>query len=78
MLKKYLLLSKENKVGDCNINTMDESKCKSTLTNAFINVMSLYSYKKLICVPTRVVNNSSTILYNIYSKISDIFISGTY
>ena len=49
-------------IGDYNINTMDELKCKSTLTNEFIHLMSLYSYKKLISVPTRVINNSSTVI----------------
>ena len=44
-------------IGDYNINTKDGIECKSTLTNDFINLMSLYSYKKLICVTTRVINN---------------------
>ena len=52
-------------IGDYNINTIDELICKSTLTNDFVNLMSLYSYKKLICVPTRAINNSSTVLNNI-------------
>ena len=54
--RKYAFL-----IGDYNINTMDELKCKSTLSDKFINLMSLYSYKKLISVPTRVINNSSTV-----------------
>ena len=70
--RKYAFL-----IGDYNINTMDELKCKSTLTNDFVNVMSLYSYKKLICIPTRVINNSSTILDNIYSNLPDIYNNGT-
>ena len=55
---------------------MDELRCKSTLTNEFINLMSLYSYKKLISVPTRVINNSSTIIDNIYSNFPDIYNNG--
>ena len=49
-------------IDDYNINTMDEFKCKSTLTIKFINLMSLYSYKKLIIVPKRVIKNSSTVI----------------
>ena len=57
-------------IGDYN---MDELKCKSTLTNEFINLMSLYSYKKLISVPIRDINNSSTVIDNIYSNFPDIY-----
>ena len=69
--RKYAFL-----IGDYNINTMDELRCKSTLTNEFINLMSLYSYKKLISVPTKVINNSSTIIDNIYSNFPDIYNNG--
>ena len=69
--RKYAFL-----IGDYNINTMDELKCKSTLTNEFINLMSLYSYKKLISVPTRVINNSSTVTDTIYSNCPDIYNNG--
>ena len=55
--RKYAFL-----IGDYNINTMDELKCKSTLTNEFINLMSLYSYKKLISVPTRVIKSQELLL----------------
>ena len=70
-MRKYAFL-----IGDYNINTIDELKCKSTLTNEFINLMSLYSYKKLISVPTRVINNSSTLIDNIYSNFPDIYNNG--
>ena len=39
--------------------------------------MSLYSYKKLISVPTRVFNNSSTVIDHIYSNFPDIYNNGT-
>ena len=39
--------------------------------------MSLYSYKKLISVPTRVMNNSSTVIDNIYSNFLDIYNNDT-
>ena len=46
--KMLVAIQKERKysflIGDYNINTMDELRCKSTLTNEFINLMSLYSY----------------------------------
>ena len=38
--------------------------------------MSLYSYKKLISVPTRAINNSSTVIDNIYSNFPDIYNNG--
>ena len=69
--RKYAFL-----IGDYNINTMDEFKCKSTSTNEFINLMSLYSYKKLISVLTRVINNSSTLIDNICSNFPDIYNNG--
>ena len=81
--KIFIAIQKERKyafsIGDYNINTKDELQCKSTLTNDFINlhVMSLYSYKKLISVPTRVINNSSTVIENIYSNFPDIYNNGT-
>ena len=38
--------------------------------------MSLYSYKKLISVPTRVIKSSSTVIDNIYSNFPDIYNNG--
>ena len=35
--------------------------------------MSLYSYRKLISVLTRVINSSSTVLDSIYSNFPDIY-----
>ena len=36
-----------------------------------------YSYKKLVSVPTRVINNFSTVIDNIYSNFPDIYNNGT-
>ena len=47
--KTHVALKRERRymyaflIGDYNINTKDEIKCKSTLTSDFINLMSLYS-----------------------------------
>ena len=39
--------------------------------------MSSYSYNKLICLPTRVIKDSSTLLDNIYSNVPNVYDSGT-
>ena len=49
-------------IGEYNINTKTELQSKFTLSNDFIDLMSLYSYRKLISVLTRVINNSSTVI----------------
>ena len=49
-------------IGDYNINTLNVPSCKSTKIHDFVNLMSSYSYNKLICLPTRVIKDSSTLL----------------
>ena len=39
--------------------------------------MSSYSYNKLICLPTRMIKDSSTLLDNIYSNVPNVYDSGT-
>ena len=39
--------------------------------------MSSCSYNKLICLPTRVIKDSSTLLDNIYSHVPNVYDSGT-
>ena len=74
------IIQKERKyayfLGDFNINTIQELQSKSTLTHDFINLMSTYSYRKLINVPTRVVGSSSTLIDNIYSNFPNVYESG--
>ena len=42
--KKYAYI-----IGDYNINTLNVPSCKSTKIHDFVNLMSSYSYNKLIC-----------------------------
>ena len=68
---------KENKyayfLGDYNVNTLNELLCKSSLTQDFINLMASYSYNNLICMPTRVINGSSSLLDNIYTNLPNVY-----
>ena len=70
--KKYAYI-----IGDYNINTLNVPSCKSTKIHDFVNLMSSYLYNKLICLPTRVIKDSSTLLDNIYSNVSNVYGSGT-
>ena len=70
--KKYAYI-----IGDYNINTLNVPSCKSTKIHDFVNLMSSYSYNKLICLPTRVIKDSSTLLDNIYSNVPNVYDSGT-
>ena len=47
-------------IGDFNIDTKIESQTVSILTEEFMNLLSSYSYKKLITLPTREIGSSST------------------
>ena len=69
--KKYVYL-----LGDFNINTLDETHTKSTLVQDFINIMSSYSYCKLISMPTRVIKNSATLIDNVYCNLPNIYDTG--
>ena len=64
-------------IGDYNINTLNVPSCKSTKIHDFVNLMPSYSYNKLICLPTRVIKDSSTLLDNIYSNVPNVYDSGT-
>ena len=70
--KKYAYI-----IGDYNINTLNVPSCKSTKIHDFVNLMSSYSYNKLICLPTRVIKDSSTLLDNIYSNVPNVYDSVT-
>ena len=70
--KKYAYI-----IGDYNINTLNGPSCKSTKIHDFVNLMSSYSYNKLIRLPTRVIKDSSTLLDNIYSNVLNVYDSGT-
>ena len=80
MEKILNIIHKENKyayfLGDYNINTLNELLCKSSLTQDFINLMASYSYNKLICMPTRVINSSSSLLDNIYTNLPNVYETG--
>ena len=39
--------------------------------------MSSYLYNKLICLPNRVIKDSSTLLDNIYRNVPNVYDSGT-
>ena len=70
--KKYAYI-----IGDYNINTLNVPSCKSKKIHEFVILMSSYSYNKLICLPTRVIKDSSTLLDNIYSNVPNVYDSGT-
>ena len=63
------IIKKEQKyalyIGDFNIDIKIESQTVSTLTEEFINLLSSYSYEKLITLPTREIGSSSTQIDNI-------------
>ena len=74
------IIHQENKyayfLGGYNINTLNELLCKSSLTQDFINLMPSYSYDNLICMPTRVINGSSSLLDNIYTNLPNAYETG--
>ena len=76
-----MLLEKKKKyayiIGDYNINTLNVPSCKSKKIHDFVNLMSTYPYNKLICLPTRVIKDSSTLLDNICSNVPNVYDSGT-
>ena len=61
--KKYAYI-----LGDFNVNTLDELTGRSLDSQTFINLFSAHYYRKLIDVPTRVVENSFTLLDNVYTN----------
>ena len=66
------IIQKENNyayiLGDFNVNTLNELTGLSLDNQTFINLFSAHYYRKLIEVPTRVVENSSTLLDNVYTN----------
>ena len=64
-------------IGDYNINTLNVPSCKSKKIHDFVHLMSSYLYNKLICLPTRVIKDSSALLDNIYSNVPNVYDSGT-
>ena len=67
------IIQKEKKyaytLGDFNVNTLNESTGLSLDSQTFINLFLTHYYRKLIDVPTRAVENSSTLLDNVYIQI---------
>ena len=74
------IIQKEKKyafyIGDFNIDTKIESQTVSTLTEEFINLLTSYSYEKLITLPTREIGSSSTHIDNIYTNIPEPNLTG--
>ena len=56
-------------MGDFNINTMYEMSCTLTQEQEFINLFSTLHYHKLINLPTRITQQSSSLLDNIYTTL---------
>ena len=55
-------------LGDFNVNTLDVLTGISFGSQTYINLFSAHYRRKLIDVPTRVVENSSTLLDNVYTN----------
>ena len=70
--KKYAFL-----MGDYNVNTLTELKGNTMQMQEFSNIFSTFYYHKLINLPTRERNQSSTLLDNIYTNIPDCYDTGT-
>ena len=64
-------------MGDYNVNTLIEHKSSTNQMQEFYNLCSTYYYHKLINLPTRECNNSSTLLDNVYTNIPDSYDSGS-
>ena len=56
-------------MGDFNINTMYEMSCTLAREQEFINLFSTLHYHKLINLPTRITQQSSSLLDNIYTTL---------
>ena len=74
------IIQKENKyayfIADFNIDTSNELQCKSTSVHDFMNLFSSYSYKKLINLPTREAQTSSTLIDNMYTNVPEPYKTG--
>ena len=73
-LEKVLNIIKQEKkdsylMGDFNINTMYEMSCTLAQEQEFINLFSTLHYHKLINLPTRITQQSSSLLDNIYTTL---------
>ena len=56
-------------MGNFNINTMYEMSCTLAQEQEFINLFSTLHYHKLINLPTRIAQQSSSLLDNIYTTL---------
>ena len=56
-------------MGDFNINTMNELSCTLAHEQEFINLFFTLHYHKLINLPTRITQKSSSLLDNIYTTL---------
>ena len=64
-------------MGDHNVNTLTELKGNTMQMQEFSNIFSTFYYHKLIKLPTRERNQSSTLLDNIYTNIPHCYDTGT-
>ena len=64
-------------MGDDNVNTLTELKGNTMQMQEFSNIFSTFYYHKLINLPTRERNQSTTLLDNIYTNITDCYDTGT-
>ena len=72
-LEKLFLKIEKKKMGDYNINTLNEMQESETLNQEFSNIFSSHYYHTLINLPTRERKKSSTLLDNIYTNIPDCY-----
>ena len=56
-------------MGDFNINTMYEMSCTLAQEQEFIHLFSTLHYHKLIILPTRITQKSSSLLDDIYTTL---------
>ena len=60
-------------MGDYNVNTLNEMLGSATHVHNFTNILLSHYFHKLIYLPTRERNESSTLLDNIYTNIPDSY-----
>ena len=77
LVKLLIKIEKEKKyaflMGDYNTNTLNEMNVSTPHIQHFSNILSSHYYHKLIYLPTRERNESSTLLDNIYTTIPDCY-----
>ena len=67
-LEKLLNVIQKEKMGDFNVNTINELNGTTLQYQQFTNVCLAHFYRKFIHLPSRVSGNSSSILDNIYKN----------